>query len=92
MMRRAIHWQSEPVGDQLRSQLLFGAAYPFFIAAEALQRLIGRALADAETPKTFGRSVFAEARENATIAISYASMAGTTLERFARHARTERPL
>ena len=35
-------------------------------------------------------TVFAEARESTCIAISYALMARTTLQTFARHHRTER--
>ncbi|MGA2043610.1 MAG: hypothetical protein ABSG83_09585 [Roseiarcus sp.] len=89
-MTMAVHSTSPVRGDQIRYHLLFGATYPLFCLAGAVQRLVARAPAEEGAPRLAQRSVFAEARDNASIAISYALMARTTLQTFARHNRTER--
>jgi hypothetical protein len=52
------------------------AAYPLFLVAELLQRLSQRRARDEEALRPT-RSVIDQARENASIAISYALMAPT---------------
>ena len=75
---------------EIRFYLAFGAAYPLFLAAELFQRWSARwSIDDAPRPKA-QRSIFAAARESTFIAISYALMARTTLQIFARQNRTER--
>ncbi len=76
--------------EKLRFSLLFGASYPLFLVAEAAQRGFDRFSTDSEASTRSEKSVFAAARENASIAISYAFMARTTLQSFARHNRSER--
>jgi hypothetical protein len=89
-MSLAVHPTSPARGDQIRFHLLFGATYPLFCAACAGQRLLTRLTAGDDARPVADRSLFAEARDNASIAISYALMARTTLQTFARHNRTER--
>lgn len=84
-MQTAVHSYDSTRGDQFRFYAAFAAAYPLFLAAEAGQRLFARA------PQSGAAcSAFAAARENAFIAISYALMARTTLQTFARQNRAER--
>ncbi len=78
-MLKGISSSTHSWGDNLRFILLFGLAYPFAIAAEALKR----AFAPADIKPARG-SLFAEARESTSIAISYAVMAKTTLKRSSR--------
>jgi len=79
------------LAGHLRFQLLFGAAYPLFLMAAFLQgRLAGQTDDDEDRPRKPRRSPFAEARESASIAISYALASRTTLQRFARRHRAER--
>jgi hypothetical protein len=87
-----IELQSAPSirGDRIHYHLLYGAAYPFFLAAEALTRLSARAHHDERASMSPMRSAFAEARENTLVAISYAVMARSTLRTSARHNRSER--
>ncbi len=75
--------------DRLGYHMLFGAAYPLFIAAELINRLVLRAQASDPAHAAGTRSVMAEARENTLIAISYAVMFRTSLRSSARHPRTE---
>jgi len=89
-MNLAVHSSSPLRGDQIRFHLLFGATYPLFCLAGVAQRLAVRLTAEEGARPGAQRSVFAEARDNASIAISYALMARTTLQTFARHNRTER--
>ena len=85
VMQTAVHSNDSSRGDQIRFYAAFGAAYPLFLASEAAQRLFRRA------PRSGAESsVFVAARENAFIAISYALMARTTLQTFARQNRAER--
>ena len=65
----------------------FALAYPLALAAEALKRRQAGIDAPDQPP---ARSVFAEARESTFIAMSYAFMARTTLQQFARHNRVKR--
>jgi hypothetical protein len=91
-VRRAANALSLPRSDQPRFRLMFCAAYPLFLAVEAAQRLARRAFSDGAARDIARPSLFAEARENATIAISYASVARMTLQGSARRSRTERRL
>jgi hypothetical protein len=75
---------------EIRSYLAFGATYPLFLAAEMFQRWGARRSSDDASQPKARRSVFAAARESTFIAISYALMARTTLQIFARQNRTER--
>jgi hypothetical protein len=79
-----------PRGDQIRFYLVYGATYPLFLAAEAVQRFVARTSAEGPSPTDAQSSVFSAARESAFIAISYVLMARTTLQTFARQNRTER--
>jgi len=78
-MLKGISSSTHSWGDNLRFILLFGLAYPFAIIAEAIKR----AVAPVEMRPAKG-SLFAEARETTSIAISYAVMAKTTLKRSCR--------
>ena len=91
-MQRVVNDIAPTPLDRVKFALAFGAAYPLFLIAEGLQRLLAHATADEDAPARAKRPVFAEARENASIAISYALMARTTLQGFARRPRTERLL
>jgi len=62
---------------------------PLFMAAEAIPRFF-MLLVDTAKPRTIQRSTYAVAKENTDIAISYALMARSELQKFARQARTER--
>jgi hypothetical protein len=76
----------------LRFQLLFAATYPLFLLAAVLQRRFAQQADDeADGLPEPRQSAFAEARESASIAISYALAARTTLQTFARRPRAERP-
>lgn len=76
--------------ERLRFWLLLGAALPFFLAAEAAQRSLARLRSDGEAAARAQKPIVEAARENAGIAISYAFMARTALQSFARQNRTER--
>ena len=91
-MQRVLNAVAATPLDRVKFSLAFGAAFPLFLAAEGLQRLLDHATAEADAPLRDPRSIFAEARENASIAISYALMARTTLQGFARRPRSERLL
>ncbi len=78
-MLKGISSSSHSWGDNLRFIILFGLAYPFAILAEALKR----AFAPVDMKPAQG-SLFTEARESTSIAISYAVMAKMTLKRSSR--------
>ncbi len=63
----------------IQSYLLFGAVFPFSVAAEGFSRFFGRAADDDEAPRAAQRSLFAQARTNASIATSYLLMARAML-------------
>jgi hypothetical protein len=85
-----VHSAQPKRSGEIGFYLAFGATYPLFLAAEMFQRRSARwSIDDASQPKA-RRSVFATARESTLIAISYALMARTTLQIFARQNRTER--
>ena len=69
-------------GDNVLFVVLFAFAYPFAVLAEAIKRAM--APVGVRLPTT---SLFAEARENTSIAISYAVMAKSTLKRTSRQQR-----
>jgi hypothetical protein len=73
-----------------RHSLVYGTTYPIFCLAEGLRRVMDRLMTTPETPTASARSVFAEARENAQIALSYAFMARKTLKQFGRDDRAKR--
>ena len=67
-------------GQEFWVSLLFGALFPFFLAAA----LILRAIPSSSRSSAHGKSIVREARENLSIAISYALMARAMLQSFAR--------
>jgi hypothetical protein len=67
-------------GETMKVSLLFGGLFPLFLAAAA----IPRALAISREGAPPATSVIGEARENLSIAISYALMARAMLQSFAR--------
>jgi hypothetical protein len=88
-MQRSINAVSHLSSEDLRYNLLLGAAYPFFFAVEFLTTCV-TALASHDEPSKSKSSMFAAAKNNAAIAISYAFMARSTLQIFARRTRSER--
>lgn len=67
-------------GEEFKVSLLFGALFPLFLAAV----VIPRALPFSTERSTPAKSVIGEARENMSIAMSYALMARAMLQSFAR--------
>ena len=67
-------------GEKMKVSLLFSVLFPLFLAAAA----IPRALAISSEGASPAKSVIGEARENLSIAISYALMARAMLQSFAR--------
>jgi hypothetical protein len=67
-------------GNEFKVLLLFGALFPLFLAAA----VIPRALPFSAERVSPAKSVISEARENMSIAISYALMARALLQSFAR--------
>ena len=67
-------------GQKFWVSLLFAALFPFFFIAA----LILRAIPPSKRSSTRGNSVMREARENLSIAISYALVARAMLQSFAR--------
>lgn len=67
-------------GEKVKFSLLFSVLFPLFLAAAA----IPRALAIPSEGSSPTKSVIGEARENLSIAISYALMARAMLQSFAR--------
>ncbi|WP_424360958.1 hypothetical protein [Methylocystis parvus] len=66
--------------EEFKVSLLFGALFPLFLAAA----VIPRALPFATERGAPAKSAIGEARENLSIAISYALMARAMLQSFAR--------
>jgi hypothetical protein len=79
VMTEFIHANFPTREPGIQSYLLFGAIYPFSVAAESFSRLFGRVSDSDEPPRAAQRSVFAEARTNASIASSYLLMARAML-------------
>jgi hypothetical protein len=90
MMKTAVRSTSPIRGGELRFSLVFAAMYPLFLTASAIQRLAAQVIAGGASRSGVEQSVFVEARENALIAITYTTMARTTLQIFARKNRAER--
>jgi hypothetical protein len=67
-------------GEKMKVSLLFSALFPIFLASAATSR----ALTVSGEGRTPSKSVIGEARENLSIAISYALMARAMLQSFAR--------
>jgi hypothetical protein len=63
---------------------------PLFLVAEVIPRFFMLLAPHESKSGQAQRSTFAAAKENTYIAISYALMARWELQKFARHARTER--
>ena len=78
-MLKGISSSTHSWADNARFIVLFALAYPFAIVAEAIKRAMTPA-----SERTESRSLFVEARESTSIAISYAVMAKTTLKRTRR--------
>jgi hypothetical protein len=89
-MRTADHSIYPSRSAQVGFYLACGVAYPFFLAAETLQRSSARAAREGAPWVEAPHSVFVAARDSTFIAISYALMARTTLQKFGRQNRTER--
>jgi hypothetical protein len=67
-------------GEKMKVSLLFSMLFPIFLGAAA----VSRALAMSGDGLSPAKSVIGEARENLSIAISYALMARAMLQSFAR--------
>lgn len=67
-------------GEKMKVSLLFSALFPFFLASAAASRT----LPVSSNSLSPAKSVIGEARENLSIAISYALMARAMLQSFAR--------
>jgi hypothetical protein len=89
-VQTAVHSTLDRPADRIRFYLLFGVICPLFVAAEAIPRFFMLLMADGTKPRVEHRSIFGAAKENTFIAISYAFMARSELQKFARHTRTER--
>ena len=82
---------AQPIREaRSRHSLVYGTTYPIFCLAEGLRRVMHRLMTSTETSSATAPSVFAEARENAQIALSYAFMARKTLKQFGRGDRAKR--
>ncbi len=88
-MQIAVHPTLHRPADRIRFYLLFAMICPLFMVAEAVPRFF-TLLVDTAKSKTVQRSTYAVAKENTDIAISYAFMARSELQKFARQTRTER--
>jgi hypothetical protein len=88
-MQASINAVSHLSSEDLRFNLLLGVTYPLFLSVEIVN-VCATALLGNDTQLKSRRSVFATARDNAAIAISYAFMARSTLQIFARRTRPER--
>ena len=75
---------------QMRLVLAHGVAYPLFLAAEMLRRIVASVSTERAPASYADRSIFAAAHESTLLAISHALMARRTLQTFARQNRTER--
>jgi hypothetical protein len=89
-MSSIFHTDLADRNDGLQSHLFFGAMYPLCIAAEGLSRFFARLASDDDEAEKAPRSLFAQARANASIATSYALMARTMLHSSDRKYRSER--
>lgn len=87
-MHSVVHSTSNT--DRLQFFVLFAALYPLLLAAGGAGRLLARLTASDETQIKPSRSMLADARDNASIAISYAVWARKTLQAFVRESRSER--
>lgn len=67
-------------GEKMKVSLLFSALFPFFLASAAASR----ALAISSDGLSPAKSIIGEARENLSIAISYALVARAMLQSFSR--------
>lgn len=65
--------------EKMKLSLLFSALFPFFLASAAASR----ALAISSDGLSPAKSIIGEARENLSVAISYALMARAMLQSFA---------
>ncbi len=82
---------AQPIREaRSRHSLVYGTTYPIFCLAEGLRRMMDRLLTTPEGTSSKARPLFAEARENAQIALSYAFMARKTLKQFGRGDRAKR--
>ncbi len=89
-MQIALHSTLHRPADKIRFYLLFSVMCPLFLAAEAIPRFFKLLMAETTKPPVKQRSIFGAAKENTYIAISYALMARSELQKFARQTRTER--
>ncbi len=89
-MSSAIYSTPSPRAGELKIMLLFGALFPVFFVAAATQRLLSRLQSQKLAAKSSTPSVIGEARDNMSIAMSYALMACAMLQSFARDNRAER--
>jgi hypothetical protein len=87
-MQTAVHTTSHT--SRFQFYVLFAALYPLLLAIDSAGRLVGSLFAQERTHARPVRSVLIDARDNASIAISYAVWARKTLQAFVRENRAER--
>jgi len=87
-MQSAVHTTSHT--NKLQFYVLFAALCPLLLAADGAGRLVSRLAPTSESQIKPSRSMLADARDNASIAISYAVWARKTLQAFVRESRSER--
>lgn len=89
-MISAIYSTPSSNAGEFKIMLLFGALFPAFFVAAAIQRLLSRLQNEKRAAKSSQLSVIGEARDNMSIARSYALMARAMLQSFTRDNRAER--
>ncbi len=85
-VQRSVDAVAHEGGGDLRFHILFFAAYPLFLSVEIFNACVKATTAGHDAPLRNKGSMFATAKNNASIAISYAFMARSTLQIFARNA------
>ena len=74
----------------VQGKMTYGVIYPLCVVAHGLSRLLSKMTHEEAETESSRRSLFAEARTDASIATSYALMAWTMLQPSGRHHRPER--
>jgi hypothetical protein len=83
-MQATLNIAGVPRFEGLQSRMVYCALLPMFVVAEGGRRLLG------ERDETAPRDWFAEARQQTSVATSYASMARSMLQSSERRRRPER--
>lgn len=81
-MQTAVHTTTNL--DRIQFFVLFAALYPLLLTADGAKRLASRVVTRGEIQSKPSRSMLLDARDNASIAISYAVWARKTLQAFVR--------